>query len=255
MSVTSIEVALLAAVVVLALVGVVTLYKVIRVHLKLFALSDRITKETGAIYTQIEALMALDKLLSLSQPLPPLRAWAASPDFLLMLAEHVLDARPRCVLECSSGTSTIVIARCLQKLGAGHVYSLEHSARYASVTRNDLRKHGLESWGTVLDAPLESHPRFNRARWYSLEGLAAVEQPVDMLVVDGPPEDTGPLARLPALPALSSALSPNCVIFLDDADREDEQRVVQKWLAEFPTLQAERIACEKGCVKLSPKRT
>ena len=238
-----------------AMVGY-TLHKLRRIHLMQYTLlreHEKTGKDAAGTYKQVESLIWLDRLLGLTHPLPPLRGWAGSPDFLLVLAEHVLAAQPKCVLECSSGASTIVVARCLQKIGTGHVYSLEHSAEYSGKTRAHLKRHGLEEWATILEAPLESQAAFNGARWYSLKQLATVKGQVDMLVIDGPPQDTAPLARLPAVPALAHVMAPNCATFLDDSDRPDETAIVVKWLAQFPRLQAEQMWCEKGCVKLSAK--
>jgi hypothetical protein len=52
---------------------------------------------------------------------------------------------------------------------------------------------------------------------------------VDVLVVDGPPGDTGLLARYPAVPVLRKAMSPTCVVLLDDANRADEQAIGKRW--------------------------
>lgn len=81
----------------------------------------------------------------------------------------------------------------------------------------------MESWATVLDAPLEPNAEFDGARWYSLKELPSVTGSVDMLVIDGPPQSTARLARLPALPALAHMTSRDCVVFLDDSDRPPEK--------------------------------
>ena len=115
----------LVAVPLLGLMGVVvlltayTLHKVRRVHLMTY----EIKAQWDTVYRQLEALRALDAELSLERALPPTRGWSASPDFLLLIAQHARDARPRIVVECGSGTSTVVLARCMQLNGAGHVYS------------------------------------------------------------------------------------------------------------------------------------
>ena len=251
---TKVEAMLLVMILALAAVLGVILYKSVRIHLlvqKLAGESELTGKEVASVYRQIEALNGLDKLLGLTSPLPPLRGWAGSPDFLLLLVEHVLQAKPKCVLECSSGSSTIVMACALRKIGVGHVYSLEHSSTYAAQTRGNLMKHGLESWATVLEAPLEPKAEFDGALWYSLKELPSVKGAVDMLVIDGPPQSTARLARLPALPALAHKMIQDCVVFLDDSDRPPEQEIVAMWLKQFPHLQQEQMWCEKGCAKLS----
>ena len=68
-----------------------------------------------------------------------------------------------------------------------------------------------------------------------------------MLVIDGPPESTGPLARYPAGPALFPRLANEGVVFLDDANRYTETEILRRWKMEFPELSQSAAYCEKGC--------
>jgi hypothetical protein len=206
--------------------------------------------ESEAIYSQIQALLALDKILSPKEPLPPMRGWAGSPDFLLAVAKHILKEPVTTVLECSSGVSTVVSARCLQMRGVGHVYSLEHDAIYAQRTRDLLEDHGLTSWATVIDAPLVTNETDTQP-WYDLTALPVQMPSADVLIVDGPPATTASLARYPALPKLKERISPVATIFLDDADRPDEKIIVQRWLVENPEFRSTHLYCEKGLEVLS----
>jgi len=63
------------------------------------------------LFDQVQALHSLYAELDLPQGLPPTRRWAASPDFLLLLTRRVRRTKPALVVECGSGTSTIVLAR------------------------------------------------------------------------------------------------------------------------------------------------
>ena len=72
-----------------------------------------------------------------------------------------------------------------------------------------------------------------------------------MLVIDGPPMPVGPLVRYPAGPILFPKLAPGAAVFLDDAPRDDEKRIIERWMQEFPGLQREDHPCEKGCVSLT----
>ncbi len=67
-----------------------------------------------------------------------------------------------------------------------------------------------------------------------------------MLVIDGPPEAVGPLARYPAGPSLFPSLSVGATVFLDDAARDDEKRIIERWQREFPDLERQDHDCEKG---------
>ena len=238
------------------------LHKSIRIHKKLFGIqediaglkglvrSDRLEQELSNVYAQLQAYLDLERLISPAAPLPRLRGWAASPDFLLVLSQHVLGRRPDVILECSSGASTVVLARCCQILGSGHVFSLEHAAEFAEKTRATLAAHGLTEWATVVDAPLRPAPEVDNRVWYSLENLPAQARECHMLVIDGPPAGSAEIARYPALRMLADRLSPGCEIFLDDYGRDDERQIVQRWLAETPGLKALPIETEKGCAHL-----
>lgn len=234
-----------------------TLNKVRLVHLLLHEVRHHALQEPASLFRQLEALQGLYAELNLDKSLPGTRGWAASPDLLLELARHARAARPTIVLECSSGTSTLVLARCMQLNGKGMVYSLEHDAAYASQTRDELERHGLSAWASVLDAPLQPQ-QFGAATWPwyahdALRSALAPEARIDLLVIDGPPQSTRQLARYPAGPSLFPLLAPDAAVFLDDSARPDEQRILAQWRTEFPELQQSVRPCEKGCVMLSRK--
>lgn len=244
---------LLMTVLLVAILGVClrVLHKVQHMHKMTYVLateSSETHREVLSLYAQLQSLAALERRLSLADPLPPLRGWAGSPDFLLQVALEVGRSRPYCVLECSSGVSTLVVARSLQQVGHGHVYSLEHEPRFAEQTRSLLRQHGLTDWATVIDAPLEVGE--DGRTWYRVSALPQTVRDVALLVIDGPPASVGPLARYPALPRLRERLAPSFALLLDDAGREDECEVVRRWCSEWPALQLQQLPAEKGLVRL-----
>ena len=245
--------AAVAAVVCVLAINVVVLHKVRRIHLKTFeilgAIRDLSGKHLHDQFRQIQALLALEKELDLGSHLPPLRGWAASPDFLLVLTNHVKKRHPETIVECSSGASTVVLAKCLQRLGTGHIHSLEHDPVYAEKTRQSLAEAGLSEWATIIDAPLVEHRiRDETWQWYSLDGFPELN--IDMLVVDGPPEPFGEMIRYPAGPMLFSKLAPCGITLIDDAARSSEIRIVERWRRENPGLVVQAYDCEKGCVAL-----
>lgn len=200
-------------------------------------------------FAQLEALGALYYGARPERAIPPTRGWAASPDLLWYLYQAVLRRRPRLVLECGSGVSTLVLAYGLRSLAAGQVVALEHDQRHAEATRALLREHGLTQWAQVRAAPLTPVAIAGRTwRWYDPAQLPA--GPVDLLFVDGPPGTVGRLARLPAVPVLRDRLSPDALVVLDDHDRDDEREVVRRWLEQLPGWVAESVGHEKGTAVL-----
>ena len=248
---TAAAIALLCASALLCLLCALILHKVRLIHLLAHELRDQARLEPANLFRQIEALHALQLDLRLERSLPGMRGWAASPDFLLELARHALQARPATVVECSSGTSTLVLARCLQLNGHGIVYSLEHDAHFAEQTRAQLRRHGLADWAMVLDAPLRAQRHGDATwPWYAHERLPA-DVAIDMLVVDGPPMATRAMARYPAGPALFPRMAAGASVFLDDANRADERAMLRRWHSEFPMFTHSARPCEKGCAVLT----
>lgn len=224
-----------------------TLHKVRKIHLATYELQAA-ARETKSLFSQLQALSALERTLNLEKPLPPLRRWAGSPDFLLTIAKAILSGKPNLVMECSSGTSTLVIARCLQLNGNGHVYSLEHDSTFAEKTRNLLADNDLSSWATVIHAPLSTER--TSTPWYSESVIPPDLQSIDLLVVDGPPSTVAPMARFPALPRLIDRLSRRAQVIVDDTDRDDDSRMIKRWLEIFPKATATDCNCEKGCIMI-----
>lgn len=211
-----------------------------------------IDDESKNLYRQLQAYIDLKHMLGLLHPLPRLRGWAASPDFLIEIARHTINQKPQCILECSSGASTIVLARCLQLNNSGHVFSLEHDPVFAEITRKNLTECGLSDWATVLHAPLEPIDNALVTDWYSSISYKDINN-IDLLVVDGPPVTRNALARYPAIPRLVERLTANAAIYLDDTIRPGEQEIVSRWMKEYPILLLRRIDLEKGCVELKLK--
>lgn len=137
---------------------------------------------------QLEALDGLYARLHLERgTLPPTRGWAASPDFLTILYDHAARERPEFILECGSGVSTLVLARCLQQIGHGHILSLDHDAAFGERTREHIERLGLSEYAEVCIAPLVPQEIGTQELvWYDLSKVDLPDR-IDLVVVDGPP--------------------------------------------------------------------
>ena len=207
-------------------------------------LAAKIDKVTHAIdngdlrfplLNDINAMNRLQQRFSPPASLPMMSGWALDAVSLERLIEAVLEHRPRTIVECGSGVSTVWLAYAAREFG-GKVVALEHKEKFAEQTRDDLRRHGLLDVADVRLAPLEDiefdgqvFPWYCKEAWRDLSGI-------DMLLVDGPPKATGPRARYPALPVLGSSLSNGCVVVFDDINREDEKEILDSWLEAYPKL-------------------
>lgn len=255
---------IIAAIAIALILLAIVMHKVRRLHLQAYRIEDRLSAvlknastiselktDISNLYNQLQAYQDLVALVRPTKPLPLLRGWAASPDFLLEVCRYSLSARPDVIVECSSGASTLVLARCCELSGSGHVYSLEHSPAYAEQTRQRLHDQNLDEWATVVDAPLIELTELDGKPWYSLSNLHIEPGSCQLLVIDGPPSEIGPQARYPALPMLSSFLAEKCAIFLDDAQRHDEQQAIKRWIEQFREFEVESYQLEKGCARLT----
>lgn len=176
-----------------------------------------------------------------AETLPPSGGWAASTDFLILLAEKILCEKPETVVEFGSGITTLVIARCLRLNGRGKLISYDHDAAFAEVTRRRAERLGLpHDVRTVRLIPASALGY--AGVWYEMPGLP---ETIDLLVIDGPPRPYHPETRGGA-GAIFSRLSPGGAILLDDASRPGEQAVAARWRREFPHIQFTSVSTEKG---------
>lgn len=211
---------------------------------------ERQAEVTDAL-DHVHGLLSLHALLEPRAPLPGFTRWAASAELCAVLVGLVLERRPRRVLELGSGTSSVVLGYALERAGGGRLLSLDHDDAYAEKTRQHLRRHGLDDRTAVLHAPLVPQTIDGRQRpWYRLPEAEldafAADGGIDLLVIDGPPRESDPEARYPALPLLLDRLAPDVVVVLDDAHRPEEQAALARWQADVPGLTVEVMDSAKG---------
>lgn len=189
---------------------------------------------------------SLCRRLGLHDGIPHDKRWSAAADFLTLIVDHCLRERPGTIVECSSGLTTLMLARCCQMHGHGHVYSLENGARFAQATREVLAHYGLQRIATVIHAPLvTTRLEDGWFQWYAIDRLP--RRPMDMLVVDGPPGFLQRHSRYPALPMLGGRMARRCSVYLDDAGRTDERELVGRWQTRYPRARHEFVDTRRGC--------
>ncbi|MDT4993042.1 MAG: hypothetical protein QOH97_2934 [Actinoplanes sp.] len=187
---------------------------------------------------EIEAMLQLFQGFTPRAPMPSSGDFALNPTDLLELLHLIHLHQPRLVVELGSGTSSVWIAYALEKTG-GRLISLDHDAGYAAKTRALLAAHGLAGVAEVRDAPLTPITiAGTKYQWYDVAQLADLRG-IDLLLVDGPPEATGPAARFPAMHALEQRLSSLATIVIDDANRQGEQAALASWTQTFAGLSRE----------------
>lgn len=173
--------------------------------------------------------------------------WAIDPFFGKVLAQLIHRHEPTHILECGSGTSTVFMARLQKRVcREGTVTALEHLDEYAQKSCQLVEDHGLSEMAEVVHAPLEEcEVEGESLTWYGVDPRRFEENKIDMMVVDGPPHSTGPLARYPAVFILEPYLSDECMVVMDDADRDDEEKAAHRW-AELLNADLEYLGGPKG---------
>lgn len=201
----------------------------------------------------MQPYQALEEQLKLHKGIPYTPHWSAAPDFMQLIVDHVLEHKPGTILECSSGLTSLMLARSCQLNQRGHLYSLENGASYAEKSREYIQRYQLEDYASILHAPLETTTiEGSDYQWYSQQAIPPHK--IDMLVIDGPPGFIQKHSRYPALPLLFDRLADHCSIFLDDAARDDEKAIVALWLEKFPALTHRYLDTERGCSILQLER-
>ena len=184
---------------------------------------------------QAEFTMELRRMLEPRAFLPSSRDWAAGPDLLAAVAEVIMDIRPTTVVECGAGVSTITSSLAIQKFcePGATMLTLEHDEAWAEESRRRIRRHGLEGISRIAHVPLiDCDVAGDAHQWYDLSRVELPER-IDLLVVDGPPGQSSPMARHPAGPILNDRLPSGAIIILDDANRRYERAVVDRWIREL----------------------
>lgn len=191
---------------------------------------------------EIEAVVNLHELFPVRADMPFSGGWALRPDVLLAAVSSVVHRDAHCIVECGSGTSTVWLGYAAEAVGRGaKVVALEHDPEFAEETHRRIRDHRLEDYVEVRHAPLVDIDLEGESwRWYAPSAWSTLSE-IDLLVIDGPPARTQPLARYPALPLFRERLSSGAHILLDDAKRPDEQQAMERWLTSFRELSRTRI--------------
>lgn len=186
---------------------------------------------------QVEALLQLmERVDSPALRFPPSGGFAMNPDSLLLLSDIILNHKPKRILELGSGSSTVWTGYFAKSVGA-HCVSIEHLEEYYSKTMQQLLEFGLDSTVELLFAPLEEVSIDGALHEWYRSSIFEDFNNIDLLIVDGPPESTGPNARFPAFPVLRDHLSENALILIDDIDRAQETDMVDSWVSDTQGLE------------------
>ncbi len=188
---------------------------------------------------EIYALNLLSSLFHYGQYLPITSSSLNIHSLALIINDIVVNKRES-IIEFGSGISTVVLARLIKRNELKtQILSVEEDKNWIEQIRLILEKEGLLEYANLIHAPLvNSHIVIGQNKWYSLEilnDLIPKNKKFDLVIVDGPsawhPEIE--LSRYPALPYLLNNLFDKFSFYLDDANRNGEQKILHLWKEKF----------------------
>jgi len=169
-------------------------------------------------------------------------SWSAQFEFLDASLKEARST-PGPILECGSGLSTLLLGAVAQARGM-RMWALEHDPTWANRVQSYLHKYRIYSV-TVSLAPIRSYGDFD---WYSLASLQTLPGKISLVICDGPPGGTRG-GRYGLVPVMMDKLSADCTILLDDAAREEERAIADRW-GRMLAAPVELIGSEKPFIRL-----
>jgi len=229
------------------------------------SLTDQIIKSSLNSSKQVEAFISIQNYLI--HNITPLQyhGWPISPDIALFIIERIEQTEYDLIIEFGSGTSTALFANIIKqkkdngKSKPSKVISFEHHETYYKKTEDLLKSQDLLPFSDLVFTPLKEYIYNDQKFIYydckqKFQELKEEYKNSDckvLVLVDGPPGITCPLARFPALPFLLSAFENKQIdLILDDYNRTEEKETAEKWeqilVEKEIKFHSELIMSEKG---------
>ena len=249
----------------------------------------RIDRGFSNAVKQVESFIGVQGFFEKGEISMEFHGWPISSDIALYLLGQIKERDYDLIIEFGSGTSTQLFAKAMEFKGLhqskstattsakasdsnfsitrSSVVSFEHNKKYFEKTQKLLEQKELLSMVNLVHAPLiDIESNGENFLYYDCEtelnniaNKFAKHSAKILVLVDGPPGSTGPLARLPALNKLLNALGHHPLdIVLDDSNRAEEKTIIAKWKetlkSRFVPFEEEDIPCEKGAyvLRLNP---
>jgi hypothetical protein len=187
----------------------------------------------------LKDLLALQALAPLTSRYLPWTVSAMRPSGVRTVLNEIMVNRRQRIVELGGGVSTFFIGRLLLQRG-GHLWTVEHDERWADLLDQELANEDLDKVVTVARVPLDPGAPVwpgEDAIWYERTTLlqAIGEEPVDLLIIDGPPayQEGREHSRYPAVPVFAPMFADDYAVLVDDIDRAGEEDIMTRWEREF----------------------
>lgn len=176
----------------------------------------------------------------------PVGEWALDGPTLDYLAGTVGSLTGANVAEFGTGTSTVLLASLLGEQG-GHLVSFEHDPDWLEITRLRLQERGLDAHVTLIELPVTERTSTEPPGvTLTDQARAALDAyPPSLVLVDGPTLSSG-ASRLSTVPELLPWLRGDVHVLLDDAFRDAELTIVERWHERLPIADGAFLVTNKG---------
>ena len=241
-------------------------------------LTNHLDKKLASTAKLIENVVGLQNYLNTGDLPLNQQGWSINTDLVMFLIEKLEAEKYDLIIEFGSGNSTVLFGKVMMKMLSNQqqsesscdsdipkrVLTFEHNTHYYEQSSAKLRQTGVDHMVELVHAPLvEYDHQDNQYLYYDCDkALSKMSKyfekktPKILVLVDGPPGDTGIHARFPALPKLLKYFSQaNIDLILDDYIRPEEKAVADNWI-ELVNKRAisyteEKIPLEKGAICVS----
>ncbi|MGI9499573.1 MAG: hypothetical protein ACR2P3_06020 [Geminicoccaceae bacterium] len=160
---------------------------------------------------------------------------AMRPSTIVHILNEIFINERRSIIEFGSGISTLYLAWAAKKTEA-RVLSIEENEGWSEKIRDLLKRKQLDEFCDVRSVKRRDVSMHGyKSHWYDFDLVKEIieHKTFDLMIVDGPTafQKGQADARRPAVDALRANLAENYAIFLDDAMRAGEKRILAAWEA------------------------
>lgn len=200
--------------------------------------------------TQMQCLAKLYWDIKPRVSLPVFRNSALGVDTCVMFTRVVRQNSPSVIVELGSGSSTVLGGYLREQGLCENLISVEHDSIWAENTSMMLAEHELQSLVDLRVAPLEKVELSGvEYEWYCQDSLEDIVF-IDLLMIDGPPDQMGLGARFPGLEILGGRVRPGGYIIVDDCIANRWKELVVTWARENGFTILPQYNNEKGTMLL-----
>lgn len=188
----------------------------------------------GEARSEIRGWQQLDWLIrELAEPVAATNM-AVQPATLAWIINDIRINQRKCIVELGAGFSTQLIAKCLQKCYSPAdrplFFSIEEDKQWIEYLKHLLTANDLQDCVRFVHAPRTDYASGSWFRESDITTALGDRKP-DLLLVDGPSillreqaED-----RLRAHAFFASRMAEAYTVFIDDAERPAERKLLQQW--------------------------